>query len=52
MDFSEEFISTRQIAWRSFIRKNGIGNAPENFDEVIDLLKSFLDPILILRKNS
>jgi hypothetical protein len=51
MDFSDKFISIRQTPWTSFIRKNGIENVPDDFRKVIDIIRSFLDPIIELTKK-
>jgi nucleotidyltransferase AbiEii toxin of type IV toxin-antitoxin system len=51
MEFSNEFISKRQTAWTSFIRKNGIENVPDDFGKVIEIIQAFLDPIINLIKK-
>ncbi len=46
IDYSDDFITTRQRAWISFIRKNRIENVTDDFETVIDKVKSLLNPVI------
>lgn len=51
IDYSDDFITTRQKAWISFIKKNRIENVTDNFKEVIDEVTLLLNPILIVCRS-
>ena len=47
IDYSEDFIVTRQKAWIGFIKKNRIENVTDDFKIVIDKVKSLLNPVIL-----
>ena len=49
--FTDAFANQKQAVWSAFIRKNRIESAPENFTEIIRLIKTFLDPVIFLPEN-
>jgi hypothetical protein len=44
MEFGQD--ATKQTQWRAFLRRSGIGDAPEDFAEVVASATAFLGPVL------
>ena len=45
--FSEEFIEAKKIQWLAFRKRLKQVNAPENFADVVDAIRDFLQPIVV-----
>jgi len=39
----------KQVQWAAFLRRNGLTGLPERFSEVVDVLRTFFEPVLRLR---
>ena len=44
--FNEGFVQIKMIEWKAFQKKLKIENIPHNMQEVIDVLKAFLEPVI------
>ena len=40
---------SKQVQWAAFLRRNGLTGLPERFSEVVDVLRTFFEPVLRLR---
>ena len=40
---------TKQVQWAAFLRRNGLTGLPGRFSEVVDVLRTFFEPVLRLR---
>ncbi|HUK01558.1 MAG TPA: nucleotidyl transferase AbiEii/AbiGii toxin family protein [Steroidobacteraceae bacterium] len=45
-------LSTKEIQWQGFLRKNGVRSAPTNFGEVIARIAVFLEPIIAAARDN
>ena len=39
---------TKQVQWAAFLRRNSLTGLPERFSEVVDVLRTFFEPVLRL----
>ena len=40
---------SKQVQWAAFLRRNGLTGLPERFSEVVDVLRTFFEPVLRFR---
>ena len=40
---------SKQVQWAAFLRSNGLTGLPERFSEVVDVLRTFFEPVLRFR---